>query len=1090
MKFYKLRSFILCLLLVNIAFATSPSVKLLSERHRTEWNWVEYRLALTNLSNSTLANPTIRYFAENPKIQYCKAHPNDVSCAGMQFNSFEVDSTLRTVVDDFTIVDSVKPQFYYNSKYTVISLKFFGNIPSQATSTINFRIMRDQYPAWDCSHDYSFQQNANVQEEHYKMAVYDSDGKILWGSDPFALQHDTTNIYWQDRSGTKVISQYDGLDSARTIEGRFWLLKGTPLSFDERLSLDSLGVKLLETARYQNKGLHLLKAKIPIKKKTLNALLSNFFNAFVVDDTTQISLIKTPTDLYQETYICDESDSCSTTISERAAFNMSIECWPDLHIVDCKNIALQCGGDSIYIDRDIILAKIQRTSIQCLANHNDVRFMHLRRTEPLDTYNGRTNINIETLQFSEPKWQQALLMPEMTADWLLGAKYTGEGIVVDVHDDPIDFAHPGFKEINSYGADIPRQAIGFDDARSVIDEKGVIHGHGTHVAGIIGGNGRLSETFKSASLYQYRGVAPKVKFHAQLNSFENERGNVANHSHALLEEILPAEERDSEGEILKLYQYYYGTKSASLDRNIFYNFTKITDRGDNLIKTIVATVGNAAYYLLESGGVRSYSEYTYGWQWGYHSVTDNAKNQILVGSYNKPDLKLSHFSSLGPTWDGRIKPDIMAPGDGNNAILGVERSGIISTIPLEGGNWYGAKAGTSQAAPFVTGVVALMYQKFQQKTGISLNEYSMRNSTTKALLIHSAIDMKGSGSDSYKNKDINAPTTYGVGPDFATGWGRIDAEAALNLIEDYDINSKSFAKFREFSMYNGVQKRWNINVPNGKPSLRTTIVWDDAPGNPNKDNYTDPKLVNDLDLYLISPSGTIYYPWTLKPLSTTYIDNDGREFPNREIQDRVSGLEKITLEEASTLAKNSCTPFDPKKISESCFDRLNNVEVVDINNPDPGIWQVVVKGYRVETGNSPDGRAQIASIVSDFPLIEATSNGNHPYTANTQTSEIIDLEVGCNQINCYLENYVTFGPETSLGEGDHIYLYDGWNRLVGSYTGNSLANQRVLVTTRFLQIVLDSDNDLSQGWGYSISNIEHVPYGVLQVLFSPYKKGE
>ena len=48
----------------------------------------------------------------------------------------------------------------------------------------------------------------------------------------------------------------------------------------------------------------------------------------------------------------------------------------------------------------------------------------------------------------------------------------------------------------------------------------------------------------------------------------------------------------------------------------------------------------------------------------------------------------------------------------------------------------------------------------------------------------------------------------------------------------------------------------------------------------------------------------------------------------------------------------------------------------------------------------------------------------------------------------------------------------------------------VLVTTRILKIVLDSDNDDSQGWGYSISNIEHVPYGVLQVLFPPYKKGE
>jgi len=122
---------------VNISFATTSSVRLLSDRHRTEWNWVEYRLALKNVSNTPLANPTIRYFAENPRIQYCKAHPNEASCAGMQFNSFEVDTTLRTVIDDFTIVDSVKPQFYYNSKYTVISLKFFGTMEATRMQQIH-----------------------------------------------------------------------------------------------------------------------------------------------------------------------------------------------------------------------------------------------------------------------------------------------------------------------------------------------------------------------------------------------------------------------------------------------------------------------------------------------------------------------------------------------------------------------------------------------------------------------------------------------------------------------------------------------------------------------------------------------------------------------------------------------------------------------------------------------------------------------------------------------------------------------------------------------------------------------------------------
>ena len=334
-------------------------------------------------------------------------------------------------------------------------------------------------------------------------------------------------------------------------------------------------------------------------------------------------------------------------------------------------------------------------------------------------------------------------------------------------------------------------------------------------------------------------------------------------------------------------------------------------------------------------------------------------------------------------------------------------------------------------------------------------------------------------------------TPYTEGPDFATGWGKVDGKAALDLIDNFDENSRTFAKFLEFYIYNGVQKRWTINVPSGKTSLRTSLVWDDAPGNPIKNKYAESKLVDDLDLYLISPSGKIYYPWRLDPLPTQNMNDKGETIFDNRIEAREEfNLEKISFDEANKPAYNHCVPFSDSELSSTCFDRLNNVEVVDVNNPEPGIWQVVVKGYRVETGNSPDGRAQIASIVSDFPLTDATGNGNHPYAANTQTSEIIDLEVGCNQISCYLENCVTFGPETSLGEGDHIYLYDGWNRLIGNYTGNSLANKKITVKTRFLRIVLDSNNDESQGWGYSISRIDHISYGVLQVLFPPYKKGK
>ena len=245
----------------------------------------------------------------------------------------------------------------------------------------------------------------------------------------------------------------------------------------------------------------------------------------------------------------------------------------------------------------------------------------------------------------------------------------------------------------------------------------------------------------------------------------------------------------------------------------------------------------------------------------------------------------------------------------------------------------------------------------------------------------------------------------------------------------------------------------------------------------------NPKLVNDLDLYLVSPSGRIYYPWLLDILPTRNINDKGEDVDDESVTARIWGYERISAADAGKSAYTCSTSEDSLTPLESCFDRRNNVEVVDVDNPSLGVWQVVVKGFRVEVGNSADGGAQIASIVSNLKLNEPTSNDNHPYLPNIQTSEIIPL-------GDYLEHYITFGPETSLGEGDHIYLYDVWDHLIGDYTGNSLANQRINVKTRFLKIILDSDNDNSQGYGYSISKIEHVPYGVLQVLFPPYKKGK
>ena len=142
------------------------------------------------------------------------------------------------------------------------------------------------------------------------------------------------------------------------------------------------------------------------------------------------------------------------------------------------------------------------------------------------------------------------------------------------------------------------------------------NGHGAMTAGIALGNGFLSSA-RGGTSYQWRGVAPEALFDCGGS-----------------EDIVSRSFVQTFGA--------YDSNAAGIDDRI---------RGDSGgdLRPQVWAVANQ--------GIHS----QYGIQVGYYSVYAPAKNSIAVANLSAATLRWM-FSSIGPTWDGRIKPDLSAPG--------------------------------------------------------------------------------------------------------------------------------------------------------------------------------------------------------------------------------------------------------------------------------------------------------------------------------------------------------------------------------------------------------------------------------------------
>lgn len=248
---------------------------------------------------------------------------------------------------------------------------------------------------------------------------------------------------------------------------------------------------------------------------------------------------------------------------------------------------------------------------------------------------------------------------------------------------------------------------------------------------------------------------------------------------------------------------------------------------------------------------------------GYDSIAGGsvAKNVLTVGSIGDPNAAfeaVSSFSGFGPTDDGRIKPDVLGYG-----------SGVFSSI-AGGTNRYQFISGTSMATANVSGTLLLLQQHHHNLSG----RY-MRAASLKGLAIHTADDLGPQG------------------PDYANGWGLLNAVAAATHLNT--ILENPLALFED-ELTNDAIFTQAATVAEKGP-VRITLSWTDPAStlldrtNATALNNPTPHLRNDLDVRLIhEATQTTFRPFVLdsdQPLALAVAGDN-----------RVDPIEQIYLPEA------------------------------------------------------------------------------------------------------------------------------------------------------------------------------------------------
>ncbi len=337
----------------------------------------------------------------------------------------------------------------------------------------------------------------------------------------------------------------------------------------------------------------------------------------------------------------------------------------------------------------------------------------------------------------------------------------------------------------------------------------------------------------------------------------------------------------------------------------------------------VLAVGAAESGRPAGSGGKTARTYLSAWPADY-PVPPIASDLISSSPAGQPQ-GLAAFSSRGPAADGRAKPDVVAPG--TDIVSVRSRASTDTGWGVLGANTnYCFMGGTSMATPLAAGAATLVRQYCTDVRGLAEPSAAL----LKAALAGGARALTPGQYGTNEFREIPAPPR----PNPVEGFGQPDIAGTLYPAGGLQAVLTEGA----VALATGASNTLAFLVRSNAP-LTAALAYSDYPSA----LAAAVNLVNDLDLQLRAPDGTLYQP---------------------------NGL--------------------------AAPDRLNNLEVVDVAAPATGVWTLVVSGYNVPQGPQPyalylRGAVRMPVTITHTPLANTClTTGVYTVTAAVASAAAID----------------------------------------------------------------------------------------------------